>query len=86
MVFYGQKKITVNGLWFFLLILHFFPDNIVESFLDGLTDEKIIMAQSNNKLHPVFSMWNVDLISNLEFAIKNDQRKIDVLTKKSLPG
>ena len=60
----------------------FFPDNIVESFLDGLTDEKIIMAQSNNKLHPVFSMWNVDLISNLETAIKNDQRKIDVLTKK----
>ena len=40
------------------------------------------MAKSNNKLHPVFSMWNVDLISELEFAIKNDQRKIDVLTKK----
>ena len=37
----------------------FFPNNIVESFVDGLKDQKIIMAKSNNKLHPVFSMWNV---------------------------
>ena len=60
----------------------FFPNNIVESFVNGLNDEKIVMAKSNNKLHPVFSMWSVELISDLEFAINNDQRKIDLLIKK----
>lgn len=76
------KKNNCEWLMVFPVDSPFFPDNIVESFLKGLTDEKIIMAQSNNKLHPVFSMWNVDLISDVESAIKNDQRKIDILTKK----
>ena len=60
----------------------FFPKNIVESFVKGLKNEKIVMAKSNKKIHPVFSMWNVCLISNIQLAIKNNQRKIDLLTKK----
>ena len=76
------KKNNFEWLMVFPVDSPFFPNNIVESFVDGLKDQKIIMAKSNNKLHPVFSMWNVDLISELEFAIENDQRKIDVLTKK----
>ena len=76
------KKNNFEWLMVFPVDSPFFPNNIVESFVDGLKDQKIIMAKSNNKLHPVFSMWNVDLISELEFAIENDQRKIDILTKK----
>ena len=78
------KKNNSEWLMVFPVDSPFFPNNIVESFVNGLNDEKIVMAKSNNKLHPVFSMWSVELISDLEFAINNDQRKIDLLIKKSL--
>ena len=76
------KKNNSEWLMVFPVDSPFFPNNIVESFVNGLNDEKIVMAKSNNKLHPVFSMWSVELISDLEFAINNDQRKIDLLIKK----
>ena len=40
------------------------------------------MAKSSNRLHPVFSMWKVDLIEDLEFFLKKGERKIDLFTKK----
>ena len=76
------KKNNSEWLMVFPVDSPFFPNNIVESFVNGLSDEKIVMAKSNNKLHPVFSMWSVELISDLEFAINNNQRKIDLLIKK----
>ena len=76
------KKNNSEWLMVFPVDSPFFPNNIVESFVNGLNDEKIVMAKSNNKLHPVFSMWSVELISDLEFAIKNNERKIDLLIKK----
>ena len=76
------KKNNSEWLMVFPVDSPFFPNNIVESFVNGLNDEKIVMAKSNNKLHPVFSMWSVELISDLEFAINNNQRKIDLLIKK----
>jgi|TARA_Y100000994_G_scaffold247000_1_gene251456 molybdopterin-guanine dinucleotide biosynthesis protein A len=76
------KKNNFEWLMVFPVDSPFFPKNIVELFFNNLKNEKIVMAKSNNKLHPVFSMWKVDLINDLELAIKNGQRKIDVLTKK----
>ena len=76
------KKNNSEWLMVFPVDSPFFPNNIVESFVNGLNDEKIVMAKSNNKLHQVFSMWSVELISDLEFAINNNQRKIDLLIKK----
>ena len=40
----------------------FFPKNIVESFVKGLKNEKIVMAKSNKKIHPVF--FNVECLLN----------------------
>ena len=76
------KKNNTEWLMVFPVDSPFFPKNIVQSFISGLKDEKIVMAKSNKKIHPVFSMWNVSLISDIQLAIKNDQRKIDLLTKK----
>ncbi len=60
----------------------FFPDDIVNSFVQNLGDEKIIVAKSKEQIHPVIALWSLDLIEPLRKAITNDTRKIDEFTKK----
>ena len=60
----------------------FFPDDIVNSFVKNLGDEKIIVAKSKEQIHPVIALWSLDLIEPLRKAITNDTRKIDEFTKK----
>ncbi len=76
------KKQNFKWLMVFPIDSPFFPCNIVEVFFENLKNEKVVMAQSSNRLHPVFSMWNVDLIEDLEFFITKGERKIDLFTKK----
>lgn len=60
----------------------FFPLNIVEKFFSNLQEEKVIVAQSNNRIHPVFALWSIDLLEPLKHSINKQVRKIDDFTKK----
>tara|TARA_B110000196_G_C20930011_1_gene559448 strand:+ start:98 stop:733 length:636 start_codon:yes stop_codon:yes gene_type:complete len=37
---------------------------------------KIILAESNNKVHPVIGLWHISLLENLESFFKDESRKI----------
>ena len=76
------KKQNFKWLMVFPIDSPFFPKNIVKVFFKNLKNEQVVMAKSSNRLHPVFSMWKVDLIEDLEFFLKKGERKIDLFTKK----
>ena len=76
------KKQNFKWLMVFPIDSPFFPKNIVKVFFKNLKNEQVVMAKSSNRLHPVFSMWRVDLIEDLEFFLKKGERKIDLFTKK----
>ena len=76
-----RKKKNVKWLFTFPIDSPFFPDNIVETFLQNYNDEKIIIAKSGENVHPVFAMWSVDLIKELENSLKKKILKIDAFTK-----
>ncbi len=62
----------------------FFPENIIERFIEESKNYKILIAEGAGRLHPVFSMWEVSsyLENQLELYLKNGERKIDQFTKK----
>ena len=60
----------------------FFPLDMVDKFFSNLQAEKVIVAQSNNRVHPVFALWSIDLLEPLENSIDKEVRKIDDFTKK----
>ena len=55
---------------------------MVDKFFLNLQAEKVIVAQSNNRVHPVFALWSIDLLEPLENSIDKEVRKIDDFTKK----
>ena len=59
----------------------FFPFNIVDTFFTQLDEEQIIVAESNSRIHPVFAMWNKNLIPYLKETLNNRILKIDEFTK-----
>ena len=78
------KNKNKNCKWvvFFPVDSPFFPKDLIKKFLDGLENEKIVMAESNNRLHPVFSMWSPDLSDALKRSLEKGIRKIEDFTKK----
>ena len=60
----------------------FFPNNLVSKFLIYKDKYEIISANSENRNHPVFSLWHLKLEEELEIYIKNGVRKIDEFTIK----
>ena len=62
----------------------FFPKNIVKRFIEESGDYKIVLAESSERLHPVFSMWRIseNLEGQLESFLVNGERKIEKFTKK----
>ena len=46
------------------------------------TRTKIILAESNNKVHPVIGLWHISLLENLESFFKDESRKIMDWVKK----
>lgn len=59
----------------------FFPCDLIEKLALDIGDEKIILAQSGGRTHPVFGMWHKDLKSQLIDKIKSGVRKIDDFVK-----
>ena len=61
----------------------FLPENILEVFCKKIeTNNEILIARSNNKIHPVVSMWNVKLLNSLEKELNKNNRKIMTWVEK----
>ena len=61
----------------------FIPPNLGERLFEhaATADTNIVMATSNGKRHPVFSLWQLELSERLEKAITNNEiRKIESFT------
>ena len=56
----------------------FFPKDLVNKlYLKALeNNKKIVLAKSNDKIHPVIGLWKFDLLENLEENLKKGTRKI----------
>ncbi len=62
----------------------FFPENLVSKFIEESQDKEILIAKSEERVHPVFAMWKVctKLELELENALRNKEGKILSFTKK----
>mgnify|MGYP001388549130 CR=1 FL=1 len=62
----------------------FFPKNFIEVMTNKINDRtQVVCAKSNGRIHPVFALWSLDLIDDLEKAlIKEGVRKIDEWTRR----
>ena len=60
----------------------FFPSDLVINLLNNLKEEMIVTASSDNRKHPVFSLWNVKITEDLERSLKKKNLKIESFTKK----
>ena len=62
----------------------FFPEDLVTSFLEESKDNEVLIAKSLDRIHPVFSMWKItsEIEKKLENSIIENERKIDIVTKK----
>ena len=62
----------------------FFPNNIVNRFIEESENYEILMAECSKRVHPVFSMWkvNIEMENQLESFLNDGGRKIDEFTKK----
>tara|TARA_A100001011_G_C14301807_1_gene841127 strand:- start:45 stop:665 length:621 start_codon:yes stop_codon:yes gene_type:complete len=61
----------------------FLPDNLLNHFCNKLNQNvQILVARSNKKVHPVVSMWNVNLLKSLEKELNQNNRKIMNLVEK----
>ena len=83
--FEWMKSINKNYKWLatFPVDSPFFPIDLVDTFFLNLKDENIIVAKSNKRIHPVFALWNIDLMESLRKSIDENTRKIDDFTKKN---
>ena len=55
----------------------FIPIDLISCFKNKISSEsKIILAQSNNKTHPIIGAWHISLLNSLEFKLDEGVRKI----------
>ena len=55
----------------------FIPNDLILRFQKKIsTNLKIILAQSNKKIHPVIGLWHVSLLKSLENELNKGTRKI----------
>ena len=78
-----KKNKTSSWLAVFPVDSPFFSKKYDSKFLKNISDEQIIMATSKNKVHPVFSMWNIDVSDFLEDFLKCGGRKLTYFQKNS---
>ena len=76
-----KKDSEINWLITFPVDSPFFPTDLVDIFLSHVNEEQIIVAESNSRIHPVFAMWNKNLIPYLKETLNNRNLKIDEFTK-----
>lgn len=55
----------------------FIPNDLISNFKNKISSEsKIILAQSNNKTHPIIGAWHISLLSSLNSQLDEGVRKI----------
>ncbi len=61
----------------------FLPENILEKFCEKFeSNTQILIARSNKKIHPVVSMWNINLLKSIEKELDQNNRKIMTWVEK----
>lgn len=53
----------------------FFPADLVQRFLAALTDQPLLVAKSNEGVHPVVGLWPVAIAAKIEASLKASERK-----------
>ena len=61
----------------------FIPNDLINRlYLKAKKNKKqIVLAKSNNNIHPVIGIWNTNLLESLEYNLLNGERKIIVWAK-----
>lgn len=54
----------------------FFPSDYVEHMIAARTENKIVLASSNGRRHPVFGLWHISLADQLEAFLNAGDRKV----------
>jgi len=78
----STQKQNYSWLATFPIDSPFFPDNYIELMLEKSKGHEIIMAKCRSRIHPVFSLWRVDLEQKLHDSLYSGIRKIEDFTKK----
>jgi len=77
MVWLKQNKIDAEWILSVPSDTPFLPDNLLDVFLSKIDNSKnILIARSNNKVHPVIAAWNTNLLKSLKEELKSDNRKV----------
>ena len=81
---WARHDSNYNWLVSFPVDSPFFPNDIVNRFIEESESYEILMAECSKRVHPVFSMWkvNIEMENQLEFFLNAGGRKIDEFTKK----
>ena len=77
-----KKDSTKEWLMTFPVDSPFFPRNLVKTLISNTKGEMIVTASSNERTHPVFSLWNIEIVEKLEESLLNQDLKIENFTKK----
>ena len=66
----------------------FLPSNLITNLYKNVTKNKkqIVLAKSNNNIHPVIGIWDVKLLHSLEKYLESGERKIILWAKKHKIG
>jgi len=77
MIWVKEKKIDIEWILSVPSDTPFLPNNLLDFFISKIKKtKKILIARSNNKIHPVIGFWNIDLLKSLEQELKSENRKI----------
>ena len=60
----------------------FFPDDYVNRMSKAKQGNRIVLAASNGRKHPVFGIWDISLADDLETFLKNGDRKVMLFVQK----
>ena len=61
----------------------FIPNDLINRLYvkAKINNKQIILAKSNNNIHPVIGIWNINLLKSLECNLLNGERKIIIWAK-----
>ncbi len=84
MLYIEKKMPAINWLITVPGDTPFIPNNLIERLYKSArkNNKKIVMAESNYKVHPTIGIWNIQLLKSLEKSLKNGERKIILWAKK----
>jgi molybdenum cofactor guanylyltransferase len=51
----------------------FFPANLAESLLEAAGNSKLVVATSNQQTHPVFALWHMSLLDEIEAQLNTSE-------------